>query len=112
MADPACAFKSRQSRSGENRRDGRSHVDVATVDDWMLQNEPNFCSRLEQLTVSMRVSVQPAGSVEFIEEKRWRTSACGLDCPPQIPLGDGTPFSAFYRPYFSIDGMSAAMDVP
>jgi len=36
----------------------------------MLQNEPNFCSRLEQLTVSMRVSVQPAGSVEFIEEKR------------------------------------------
>ena len=36
----------------------------------MLQNGPNFCSRLEQLTVSMRVSVQPAGSVEFIEEKR------------------------------------------
>ena len=99
----ACAFESCQSRSGENWRDGRSHVEVAMVliigccktnqifvrnysnlllrlgrlglgtssgsrtaadqacafetrgvDDRMLQNEPNFCSRFEGLTASMR----------------------------------------------------------
>ena len=67
MADPVYAFESRQSKSGENWRNVRSHVDVCyRVDDWMLfAVGGTYCFDRE-------VSLQPAGEVEFIEENGCR----------------------------------------
>jgi hypothetical protein len=59
----------------------KSNMQLAVQSVSISQNEPNFCSRLEQLTaLDWGVSGQPAGGVEFIEENV-ADQACAFESP-------------------------------